>query len=210
MDAKFHPRTFLFSGPSGAGKSTVIHSLIDKLKRASLSVSCTTRSPRPHEVDGRDYFFITKQVFRERVEEDLFLEWAQVHDEYYGTLCSEATRILNSGQHAILDIDVQGASIIRRNYKGFTSIFVRPPTHAELRRRLTARHTETPQRIERRLALALEELRWIPNYDHVVLNQEVEQAVQECLLIVAREEQHAVPFLALETTAERPRCAVGN
>lgn len=168
----------LISGPSGAGKSTVCRALLED-PRLVFSVSATTRPRREGEVDGRDYFFLTPEEFAERRGRGEFLEHAEVHGHMYGTLSAQMDTALESGHIFLLEIDVQGANQIRAQRIPGLSIFIVPPDGEELRRRLVGRGTDLPEVIERRLAKAKDEDRERVKYDHVVINDDLERALEE-------------------------------
>jgi guanylate kinase len=170
----------IISGPSGSGKSTVIARLLARKDLPlHLSVSATTRQPRNGEQNGRDYFFLPKQEFLERIARDEFLEHAEVHGNYYGTLKEQVNSSRDKGKGVILDIDVQGAAQVRVRCPDNVSIFLRPPSLAVLEQRLRDRKTETEQAIELRLHNASRELTHADEYQYQVVNDNVERAVQE-------------------------------
>ncbi|MED6333793.1 MAG: guanylate kinase [Planctomycetota bacterium] len=168
----------LISGPSGAGKSTVCRALLED-PRLVFSISATTRPMRAGEVDGRDYFFLTPEEFAERRGRGEFLEHAEVHGHMYGTLSAQMDAALESGHIFLLEIDVQGANQIRAQRIPGLSIFIVPPDGEELRRRLVGRGTDLPEVVERRLAKAEDEDRERVKYDHVVINDDLERALEE-------------------------------
>jgi guanylate kinase len=178
------PRTKLIvlSGPSGVGKSTVLRRLLDRFPdRLRLSVSATTRSPRPGETDGIDYYFLTPEEFTRRREAGEFLEACEVfgHGHWYGTLRSEVTPSPGDQKWVILDIDVEGAEKVRRQLPDVPTIFLRPGSDAELERRLRARGTETEVAIQRRLEVARRELAQAETYQFQVMNDTVDRAVDQ-------------------------------
>ncbi|MDP6538886.1 MAG: guanylate kinase [Planctomycetota bacterium] len=168
----------LISGPSGAGKSTVVRRLLDD-PRLVFSISATTRPRRAGEVDGVDYFFLSPEEFAERRARGEFLEHAEVHGHMYGTLTAQMEEALASGRIFLLEIDVQGANQIRAQRIPGLSIFIVPPDGEELRRRLVGRGTDLPEVVERRLAKAEDEARERVKYDHVVINDDLERALEE-------------------------------
>lgn len=173
----------ILSGPSGVGKSTVCSFLFKKYAELQFSVSCTTRAPRPGEVDGVAYHFLTIDDFKRRIDAGDFLEWAEVHGNYYGTLKQEVKpRVLN-GQDIILDIDVQGMRLVRKSVlsepewgPSVISVFLAPPSLAALEQRLRGRGTETEESIQKRLGNAAKELAAWREYDYIVVNDVAEQA----------------------------------
>lgn len=190
-----HSRVFVISGPSGTGKSTLIHEAMNQLPELRLSVSYTTRSPRPGEVDGRDYYFTDRESFGRRIEAGEFLEWAQVFDNCYGTSAREVSRILAEGNHALLDVDVQGAKSIKAAAQGVTYIFVMPPSMEALAERLRNRGTETEESLQKRLGKAEFEASHAHRYDHTLVNDDVERAVGELVGLIRSEAQKAVQFI---------------
>jgi guanylate kinase len=171
-------RLVVISGPSGSGKSTICKRLLSD-PRVVFSVSATTRKRREGEVDGRDYHFLSREEFRRRVERGEFVEHAEVYGNMYGTLRAPLEKALAEGKMYLLEIDVQGANQLRALEEPGTYIFIAPPDFEELRRRLKARGTETPEMLDRRLHKAEDEWRERVKYDHVVTNDDVERAVGE-------------------------------
>jgi guanylate kinase len=149
-----------------------------------LSVSCTTRDPRPGEVDGGDYRFVSPQAFDELIEEGAFLEWAEIYGHRSGTLLAPVQLELDDGKHVILEIDVQGAAAVRRRMPDAVLIFLAPPSDQELERRLRARRTESESDLERRLAAARSEMNQQTWFDHVVVNDEVDRAAAQVAAII--------------------------
>ncbi|MBO4620218.1 MAG: guanylate kinase [Victivallales bacterium] len=180
----------ILSGPSGVGKSTIVRQAGAQLANWCFSVSCTTRAPRPGEVDGRDYHFYAKERFEQEIAAGSFLEWAEVHGNYYGTLRQPVQETIQAGGLMILDIDVQGARQIRSAIAGspiepsFVTVFIAPPSLTELERRLRGRGTETEESIQKRLRNARTELGAIDEYQFCVVNDKLEQAAEDFLAIV--------------------------
>lgn len=173
-------RLVVISGPSGVGKTTLYKRLLsDFCTDLLFSVSATTRAPRTGETDGRDYFFLTTEEFQRRIERSDFVEWAQVYDNYYGTLKSELERIVSTGKTCLLDVDVQGGMNIKKAFPEAVLIFIIPPSIDELKRRITNRRTDTPEVIRKRIAHALHELEYADRYDIQVLNDDIERAYGE-------------------------------
>ena len=173
-----NPFPIILSSPSGGGKTTIARHLLERRRDVGYSVSCTTRAPRPREVDGRDYYFLTRDEFVQRRLAGDFAESAEVHGNLYGTLRSEIARVLGKGQHVIMDIDVQGARQIREAFPSSVTVFVLPPSGEVLLERLRKRKTESPQQLVSRLNSALQELRAVEEYEYVVVNDDLDHAIQ--------------------------------
>ena len=167
----------LVSGPSGCGKSTICKRLLED-DRVVFSVSATTRPKRPNEVDGRDYRFLTKEEFRKKVDAGEFIESAEVHGNMYGTLRAPMEEALAAGQVYLVEIDVQGALQLKALDVPGIYVFISPPSMEELRHRLVGRGTEAPEVVERRLKKAEDEYRERVKYDHVVVNENLDEAVE--------------------------------
>ncbi|HJO27551.1 MAG TPA: guanylate kinase [Planctomycetota bacterium] len=176
-------RMLVLSGPSGCGKSTLCRELI-KDARVEFSVSATTRPKRAGEVDGRDYIFLTPEAFKSHVDAGDFIEWAEVFGNLYGTLRAPMEETLAAGRVYLLEIDVQGALQLKALNVPGTYVFIAPPDSDELRRRLVGRGTESAEAVERRLKKAEDEYRERVKYDHVVINDELERALDEVRAIV--------------------------
>jgi len=169
---------FILSAPSGAGKTTLLKEVMNRVDRLAFSVSHTTREPRAGEVDGKDYYFVSVQAFEQMIEDDQFLEWARVHDNYYGTAREPIREKLAEGYDVVLDIDVQGADIIRQSGSmDFIDIFIAPPDMVELEKRLRKRGTEDDATIGRRLANAGKEMAQSGKYEYLIINDRVEDGV---------------------------------
>lgn len=177
-------RLFVVSGPSGVGKGTLVALLRERLTRLGLTVSATTREPRPGEVDGVSYHFLDDAEFERRVGEGEFLEWAWVHGHRYGTLRSEVERVLSEGRSVVLEIDVQGALSVRASHPEAVLVFIEPPSPEELERRLRGRGTEDEASIERRLANAHREMSYADRYDVRIVNDDLERAVDELAHVI--------------------------
>lgn len=176
----------IISGPSGSGKGTIVERLVDDLGYR-VSISATTRNPRPNEENGVHYFFKTKEEFEKMIEAGELLEHAFFCDNYYGTPKEYVERQLGEGNNIILEIEVQGALQVKKKYNDAVLIFTMPPTIAELRRRLVNRGTEDMETIDKRIKRAEEELEYLPQYDYIVINDTVEQAVRDVDCIVRAE-----------------------
>lgn len=180
-------KIIIFSAPSGSGKSTIIGRLMShKELNMAFSISCTSRPPRGTERDGVEYFFVSPDEFRRRIEADEFLEYEEVYkDRYYGTLKSQVENQLAKGENVVLDVDVKGGCNIKRFYGNRAlSLFIQPPSLDELRRRLEGRGTDAPEVIEDRLARASFELTFADKFDHVIINDDLDRAVNEALKAV--------------------------
>ena len=183
-------KLLIFSAPSGSGKSTIVNWLMAEHPELKLafSISCTSRAPRGTEQDGVEYFFITADEFREKIGRGEFLEYEEVYENrFYGTLKAQVDAQAEAGQNVVFDVDVKGGVNIKRFYgPRALSIFIQPPSIAELRRRLEGRATDAPEVIEQRLAKAAYELTFAPQFDHVVVNDDLQAAQQEVLRLVSR------------------------
>jgi guanylate kinase len=184
-------RVVVLSGPSGSGKTTIVNRLVKESPvRLVKAISATTRPPRPKEVDGVDYHFMSRDEFQQRLENEEFIEHAEVFSSgyFYGTLRSELQRAWKSGGWAFLEIDVQGAMNVMQQYPDAVTIFLRTPSSEEFERRLRARGTETEEVIQKRIATAAEELKYVDKYRHVVVNDRLEQAIQDICDLLKSEE----------------------
>lgn len=179
----------IFSAPSGSGKSTIVNWLMKEHPELKLafSISCTSRAPRGTEKNGVEYFFLTPEEFKAKIEADEFLEYEEVYqDRFYGTLKSQVENQLEAGDSVVFDVDVKGGVNIKKFYgERALSIFVQPPSVEELRRRLNDRGTDAPEVIEQRLAKANYELTFAPQFDHIVVNDNLEKAEQEVYKLVS-------------------------
>ncbi len=179
-------KLIIFSAPSGAGKTTIVRQLLERGLNLEFSVSVTSRSPRPNELHGRDYYFLTLDEFKKRVAAGDFLEWEEVYAGIcYGTLKSEIDRICGAGRNVIFDVDVVGGLNIKRQFgEQALAIFVQPPSIEELRTRLKNRSTESEEKIAMRIAKAEHELSFANKFDIIVVNENLEQAVAEAEKLV--------------------------
>ncbi len=180
------PRLFVISGPSGAGKGTLLAELRKQRPDLGLTVSATTRSPRPGEVDGTSYYFLSDEEFRRRIAAGEFVEWAEVHGHLYGTLVSEVKRLLAKGHSLVLEIDVQGALNVRKVYADAVLVFIEPPSLQVLEERLRGRGTEDEASIELRLKNARHEMELADQYDVRIVNDTVDRAAQELGSVMRR------------------------
>jgi guanylate kinase len=178
-------RVFVITGPSGVGKGTLIRGLMQRIPGLYLSVSATTRQPRPGEQDGVDYHFLTREEFDRRVADGEFIEHADYAGRKYGTLRSEVEDRLRSGVPVVLEIEVQGARQVRAAMPEAVQVFIAPPSLDALRSRLIGRGTDDPAEVERRLRVASQELRAREEFEHVVVNDRLEDAVDELAAIVS-------------------------
>lgn len=176
---------FVISAPSGAGKSTLIKALMQNIPDLIFSVSHTTRAPRAGESHGRDYFFVDKHEFEDMIENGRLAEWAKVHDNYYGTSMGFIEENLSTGTGIILDIDVQGKEQIEKVFPECVSIFIMPPSIEILRQRLSARGTETPESLAKRMTNAEFEILRKDGYRHIIVNDDLDVASEEITNLVA-------------------------
>ncbi len=177
----------VLSSPSGGGKSTIARKLVQGRDDVAFSVSATTRPMRAGEEDGKDYHFLSDEEFDKRIEADEFLEWANYSGRRYGTLVKEVRRIFEEGSNAVLDIEVEGARQVRRKFPDAVTVFLLPPSGAELAARLRGRDTESDEQVARRLTRAQQELRAASEYDYVVVNDDLVLAVEQVAAIVESE-----------------------
>ncbi len=181
------PKIIVVSAPSGTGKTTLIKLAKEKIPDLQLSVSHTTRSPRSGEQHGVDYYFISEDQFKEMITEDDFLEWAEVHGNYYGTSTSQIKKFVAEGKIVVLDIDVQGAMEIKlKSDLEATYFFIEPPSLHELKSRLENRQTETTQSLAKRIQNAETELTFKNRYDYVIMNDKLDNAVEEFIHIISK------------------------
>lgn len=177
-------KIYVISGPSGVGKGTLLKLLLNKHPEIGLSISATTRNPRQGEVDGKNYFFLSKEKFEEAIKNDEFLEWAKFADNYYGTYKKTVRDILDSGKNIALEIEVQGAMQVKEKLPEAVLIFICPPSLDELKERLVNRNTESEEAIKKRLSIVESEYRMKENFDHEIINDKLEKALEELEKII--------------------------
>lgn len=176
----------VISGPSGAGKGTICKSIINE-SNCWISVSATTRAPRAGEIEGTNYFFLTKEEFNKKIEDNDFLEYVEVYGNLYGTPKSKVEEVLNSGRDVILEIDIQGALKVKEKVDDGVYIFILPPSMEELKQRIIKRGSETPESLMTRFKSAYEEINFISKYNYAVINNTVEEAVRKIQSIITAE-----------------------
>lgn len=183
-----HGKLIVFSAPSGSGKTTIVRYLLaqEELK-LDFSISATSRAPRGNEIHGKDYYFLSLEEFKKKIKNDEFLEWEEVYrDNFYGTLKSEVERIWKEGKNVIFDIDVVGGLDIKQIYPEDTlAVFVKPPSIEELKIRLKKRKTESPDKINMRVAKASIEMATAPQFDHIIINNDLNTALEEAYSLVS-------------------------
>jgi len=185
IDMEKQGNIIVISGSSGVGKSTICRDLVKRLENAYLSVSVSTRTPGPGEVDGRDYYFVSKEEFQKQIEADNFFEYAEVFNNFYGTPKDKVIQAVNAGSTVILEIDIQGARQVKKLVPGAKMIFVLPPKQTELLKRLNGRGRDEKNVMEKRLAQVSNEIAaaW-QYYEHMVINEDLNQAIEEIVAII--------------------------
>lgn len=178
---------FVISGPSGVGKGSIIQGLLTRITDLSVSVSATTRPPRPGEINGVHYHFLKQEEFSRHIESGDFLEWVRVHGAYYGTPRQFLEKELSAGKDIVLDIEVKGAKEVKKYFPDAISIFIIPPSLEELHNRLSNRKTENKYARSKRLARAEEELREMQEYDYIIVNEDLGKATREVCAIITAE-----------------------
>ena len=180
-------KLIIFSAPSGSGKTTIVKHLLGLNMGLAFSISATSRIPRENEINGRDYYFITPEEFREKVSRNMFLEWEEVYaNQYYGTLREDVERLRNEGTHVLFDIDVVGGLNLKKVFgEEALAVFVQPPSIEELENRLRSRNTDSDQQLTKRLAKAKHELTFAPRFDYILINEKLNTALEEAERIVS-------------------------
>ncbi len=179
----------IFSAPSGAGKTTIVHKMLEyKEFNLAFSVSATSRAPRPGEENGKDYYFLSTEEFKRRIENNEFIEWVEVYkNQFYGTLRSEVERLFSMGKNVVFDVDVLGGLNIKKAYSDRSlSVFVKPPSIEELRNRLMKRGTETPDSLKKRLERAEFEISLADRFDVIIVNDDLQKAIDETRKVLAK------------------------
>jgi len=196
---------YVVAAPSGAGKTTLVRLLFEKDPGIRVSISTTTRAPRPGEEDGREYHFVDVQSFLEMVSRGEFLEWAEVHGNYYGTSKRWIEAQMSAGNDVLLEIDWQGAQQVRKSFPEAVGIFILPPSLEALKQRLSGRGTDSAEIIARRIAAARDEMRHVDEFDYVIINDDLQQALGNLMCVVSasrlqyktQRQRHAALFATL-------------
>ena len=186
MGKKENHKMFIFTAPSGSGKTTVVRHLLKKYDFLDFSVSATSREKRPHEVEGKDYYFLSEQEFRDKIDKGEFLEWEEVYDnQFYGTLKSEVQRVWDGGKHIVFDIEVNGATNLKKMYGDKAlAVFIKVPSFTELVKRLKSRKTESADSLRKRIKRIKRELTYEESFDKVLINDILEVTLKEAEYIV--------------------------
>ncbi|MCB2195505.1 MAG: guanylate kinase [Bacteroidetes bacterium] len=181
-------KLFIFSAPSGSGKTTIVRSLLENYSNLEFSISATSRPKRTNEVNGKDYYFLSAETFQEKIAHNEFVEWEEVYENrYYGTLKSELERIWSQGKHVIFDVDVVGGLNIKKQYADRAlAIFVMPPSIEELEKRLITRSTDSSEDIKTRIEKAQQELSYSDQFDVIVINDKLEDAIEQSAKLIER------------------------
>jgi len=187
----------VLSGPSGAGKGTICQELLRSNPELNYSISATTRAPRAGEQNGVNYWFVSKTEFQKMIENDQLLEWAEVYGNFYGTPCQHIAELVNSGKDVVLEIDAQGATQIKKKFPQGVCIYIAPPSLDELAKRIYKRGTDSLETIKTRLSSANVELKYVHNYDYVVVNDEVKNATAKISAIIIAEKCQVVRNISI-------------
>ncbi len=181
MSDNFSGKLIVLSAPSGAGKTTIVHHLLHQNMRLEFSISACSRSKRENEIDGKDYYFLSIEDFKEKIKNNEFVEWEEVYpDHFYGTLRTEVEKIWNSGHHVIFDVDVVGGLNIKQSYpKKTLAMFIQPPSIEELKKRLLNRSTDTLKNIEKRVSKAEKEISFAEQFDIIIVNDNLDDASEK-------------------------------
>ncbi|HEB73810.1 MAG TPA: guanylate kinase, partial [Candidatus Desulfofervidus auxilii] len=175
---------FVISAPSGTGKTTLVRLLLSRFPTLSFSISYTTRLPRPGEVNGQHYFFVSEKEFKKSIAKGEMLEWAKVYGHYYGTPLTFVQEKIAAGKDIVLDIDIQGAQAVKKKMPEAILIFLIPPSWNELQRRITSRSSDSPEEIKKRLEAAKKEILAAREFDYIVINDVLEDALKELVSII--------------------------
>lgn len=180
-------KLLIFTAPSGAGKTTITRHLLEKFNFLAFSVSATTRAPREHEKEGRDYYFMSPEEFKQLIKKKAFVEWEEVYeDQFYGTLKKEVTRLWKLGKHILFDVDVKGAKKIKKVYGDQAlAVFINPPSEEVLVERLKKRKTEDEKSLKKRIKKATKELKYVNKFDAILVNDVLETALKEAEEVVS-------------------------
>jgi guanylate kinase len=176
---KIGSKFLVLSAPSGSGKTTIAKLLVKRHSAMSISISATTRKKRPNEENGKDYFFLSENEFKENVDNDNFVEYEEVHGDFYGTLKNRVTELSDQGKTVIFDIDVKGAITIKKKYPEAILLFIKPPSLAELKARLKKRKSETDESINKRLDRIEFEYEQAKHFDHVIINDNLNHTIEQ-------------------------------
>lgn len=179
-------KAIIFSAPSGAGKTTIVHHVLQHLSELEFSISATSREARKVERDGKDYYYLSVEEFKSKIDQGEFVEWEEVYlNQFYGTLKSEVERIWSHGKHVIFDVDVVGGLNLKKHFKDRAlSVFVKPPSIESLRLRLLNRKTETEESIKKRLDKSAREMAYASSFDYILVNDDLEQACSEAITVI--------------------------
>jgi guanylate kinase len=177
-------RLLVFSAPSGAGKTTIVRSVLNKFPELTFSISATTRERRETEIDGKHYFFISENEFKNKIDKNEFVEWEKFYDYYYGTLKNHIETLINNGKNVVLEVDVKGALKIKKVYPDSVLIYVLPPSFDILKDRLVKRNTESAEDLNKRLERVELELSYKDHFEHIIVNDNLDKAKEEAIFII--------------------------